>query len=311
MGGEPLSGAGPAGQAWPDATLGGERTIAADPSQSLPADLAQKLGAVETRLTQCPSLLVAFSGGVDSSLLLALALRALGRDRVLAVTATGVVASADDGEWARAGAAELGATHLVIDFPYLDIPGFTDNPPDRCYLCRRRLYEELEVLRRERDLAAIVDGAIAVDADDYRPGLRATAEAGVISPLAEAGFSKDEVRGVCRALSLSVAERPASPCLASRFPYGERITEEALHMVGEAEAHLRGCGFPVVRVRHHGGGVARIEVPREEIPRLVAEPLCGEVTEALRALGYLHVAVDMRGFRSGSLNESLDTGRRA
>lgn len=289
----------------------GGRHTTVDPPQSPPSDLAQKLRAAEACLIRFPSLLVAFSGGVDSSLLLALALRALRRDRVLAVTATGVVASADDVGWATAVAAELGAAHLVIDFPYLDIPGFADNPPDRCYLCRRRLYEEFQALRVQRGLAALVDGAIAVDADDYRPGLRATAEAGVLSPLAAAGLNKEEVRAACRALGLSVAERPASPCLASRFPYGEGITAEALHMVGEAEAYLRGCGFSVVRVRHHQGGVARIEVPREEIPRLVAEPLCGEVTKALRALGYLHVAVDMRGFRSGSLNEGLDTGRRA
>jgi uncharacterized protein len=275
---------------------------------ALPDDLAGKVSFVEERLTQFAGLLVAFSGGVDSSLVLALALRTLGRDRVLAVTAAGPVASPDDARWATDVAAELGAAHLVIDFPYLNIPGFAENLPDRCYLCRRRLYEELEALRRSRGLAAVVDGAIAADADDYRPGLRAATEAGVVSPLAEAGFSKEEVRDVCRALGLSVAERPASPCLASRFPYGERISEEALGMVAEAEAHLRRCGFPGVRVRHHQGSVARIEVPAEEITRLATEPLRGQVTEALRSLGYLHVAVDMRGFRSGSLSEGLEAG---
>ncbi len=259
---------------------------------------------VEHRLAQYQGLLVAFSGGVDSSLLLALAMRALGAERVLAVTATGTVGSEEDGKWATAVVGRLGTRHTIVPFDYLAIPGFAVNPPDRCYLCRTRLYALLETIRAEEGLDAIVDGGIVDDSGDYRPGMRATAEAGVRSPLAEAGFTKDEVRAACRELGLEVAERPASPCLASRFPYGETITEESLGMVAEAEALLRRLGFPVCRVRHHGL-TARIEVPATQIARLSAEPLRSEVNGALRDLGYAYVCVDLAGFRSGSLNEVL------
>ena len=266
--------------------------------------LNEKTRLVEQRLSQFDGVLVAFSGGVDSSLLLALAVRALGAERVLAVTATGSVASEDDEEWARSVAAGLGARHRIVPFDYLAIPGFAANPPDRCYLCRGRLYAVLETIRAEEGLDAVVDGGIEDDSGDYRPGMRATAEAGVLSPLAEAGFTKEEVRAACRSLGLEVAERPASPCLASRFPYGEPITVEALKMVAAAESLLRRRGFPVCRVRHHAD-VARIEVPAARISELCAEPLRTELVEALRDLGYAYVCVDLLGFRSGSLNETL------
>ena len=266
--------------------------------------LNEKTRLVEQRLAQFGSLLVAFSGGVDSSLLLALAVRTLGAERVLAVTAAGAVGSEDDEEWARTVAARLEARHRVVPFDYLGIPGFAANPPDRCYLCRRRLYATLETIRVEEGFDAVVDGGIGDDSGDYRPGMRATAEAGVLSPLAEAGFAKEEVRAVCRALGLEVAERPASPCLASRFPYGEPITIEALQMVAAAESLLRRRSFPVCRVRHHGN-VARIEVPAARISELSADPLRTELVTTLKALGYAYVCADLLGFRSGSLNETL------
>lgn len=268
---------------------------------------AEKITVVERELSRLESVVVAFSGGVDSSLLLALAVRALGTEGVLAVTAAGAVVSAEDSTWAHAVADRLGVNHTIVPIDYLAIPGFADNTPERCYVCRRRLYATLEEIRSAADMKAVVDGAIIDDSDDYRPGLRAAAEAGVRSPLAEAGLTKAEVRVACRALGLPVWQRPASPCLASRFPYGELITPEKVEMVAQAEAWLRERGFAVARVRHHGA-LARVEVPIAEIPRLSEEPLRGEVVEALRSLGYVYICLDLLGFRSGSLNEGLQQG---
>lgn len=251
--------------------------------------------------------MVALSGGVDSSLLLALAIRALGPDRVVAVTALGPIETAEVAGSAEQVARLTGAKHRIVDRDPMDIPGFAGNEPERCYVCRRQLYVELERIRREEDLAAILDGAIADDSDDYRPGSRAALEAGVIRPLADAGLTKEEVRAISRDLGLPTADRPASPCLASRFPYGERITHEDLNMVAQAEAFLHEQGFPIVRVRHHGP-LARIEVPTEQIALLAAEPLRSEVTQRLHDLGYTYVCLDLLGFRSGSLNEVLPKG---
>ncbi len=274
-----------------------------DASASVDA-LSAKLLRAEQILAQFDGVLVAFSGGVDSSLLLALSLRAQPAEKVLAVTARGPADSDDDAVWADMMACELGAVHRVVPFDHLAVPGFAANPPERCYLCRTSLYRLLEEVRAEMGAEVIVDGAVADDAVDYRPGLRAAAEAGVRSPLAEAGLGKEEVRAACRQLGLAVAERPASPCLASRFPYGELITTEGLQMVARAEAFLRERGFPVVRVRHHGR-LARVEVPRADIGLVAREPMRGEVVQAFKGLGYLYVCMDLAGFRSGSLNEVL------
>jgi uncharacterized protein len=169
------------------------------------------------------------------------------------------------------------------------------------------LYVALEDIRKKHGFAAVLDGAIADDRQDYRPGLQAAQEAGVLHPLAEAGFSKEEVREASRRLRLPTAERPASPCLASRFPYGEKITLEALQTVARAEELLHAWGFPVVRVRHHDGGrLARVEVPAEQVCRLCEAPLRSQLTGALKDLGYTYVCLDLVGFRSGSLNEVLD-----
>jgi pyridinium-3,5-biscarboxylic acid mononucleotide sulfurtransferase len=270
-------------------------------------DLTDKIAHVEKRLAALGSVVVALSGGVDSSLLLALAARALPPDDLVAVTAVGAVESEEDIESATALTKRLGVAHDCIVLDSMAIPGFADNTPLRCYLCRGQLYEALEDIRTHHGFTAVLDGAIADDKQDYRPGLQAAEEAGVLHPLAEAGFSKEEVREASRRLSLPTAERPASPCLASRFPYGETITMEGLQTVARAEAFLHGWGFPVVRVRHHGDGrLARIEVPAHQVSRLAEEPLRSQVTAALTGLGYTYVCVDLTGFRSGSLNEVLD-----
>ncbi|MCL5735632.1 MAG: ATP-dependent sacrificial sulfur transferase LarE [Actinobacteria bacterium] len=266
--------------------------------------LEQKIATAEERISKLGSALTALSGGVDSSLLLALAVRALGPNRVVAVTALGPVESEEDARSAEDLAKLVGSPHRVIHLDPFEIPEFPLNTPQRCYFCRRQLFAALEKIRVEEGLATILEGAIADDATDYRPGSRAALESAVGRPLAEAGFTKEEVRMASRLLGLPTAEKPASPCLASRFPYGQAITVEGLEMVARAESLLHSRGFPVVRVRHHGP-VARIEVPSEQIPRVSAEPLRSEITAALKEMGYAYVSLDLEGFRSGSLNEVL------
>ena len=268
----------------------------------------QKVHAAEQAISRFGSVMVALSGGVDSSLLLALAVRALGPEGVLAVTALGPVESDEDARSAAEVARLTGAPHRIVHLDPLQIPEFPKNTPERCYVCRQQLYAELERIRADEGLAAILDGAIADDAQDYRPGSKAASEAGVVRPLADAGLTKDEVRAVSRELGLPTADKPASPCLASRFPYGETITVEGLSTVARAEEFLHDRGFPVVRVRHHGR-LARIEVPTEQIALLAAEPLRSEVVAMLRDVGYAYVCLDLLGFRSGSLNEVLPDRR--
>jgi uncharacterized protein len=267
--------------------------------------VAGKVALAQAGIAALDGAVVALSGGVDSSLLTALAAQALPADRVVAVTAVGAVESEEDIESATALTARLQVRHEVIALDSLQIPGFAGNSPDRCYLCRGQLYEALEDIRLKYGFEAVLDGAIAEDSLDYRPGLQAAREAGVLHPLAEAGLSKAEVREASRRLGLPTAERPASPCLASRFPYGQQITLEGLRTVAKAETLLHERGFPVVRVRHHDR-LARIEVPAAQISRLCEEPLRSEVATALKDLGYVYVSVDLMGFRSGSLNEMLD-----
>jgi len=266
--------------------------------------LADKVSRLRVLLREAAPLLVAFSGGVDSTLLLKLALDEVGPEGVLAVTAHGHVHTTEELEAARAAAARLGARHLVVHTNELAIPGFATNPPERCFLCRGEMYAMLVEMAQAEGMATVVDGVNRDDGADYRPGMRAAAALGVRSPIAEAGIGKAEVRESARELGLLNWDLPASPCLASRFPYGEPITAAKLQAVAEAERFLREQGFPVVRVRHHGD-TARIEVPDSEIARAADESVRHAIVRRLRELGYLYVALDLHGFRSGSLNESL------
>lgn len=255
-------------------------------------------------LQESAPLLVAFSGGVDSAFLLKTALDAVGPAAVVAVTAHGDVHTAEELEAARSAAAQLGTRHLIIRTEELSIPGFADNPPERCYLCRKEMYAMFIEVARAEGMATVVDGANRDDQMDYRPGLRAAAALGVRSPLAEVGYGKEEIRRAARDLGLSSWNLPASACLASRFPYGETITLPKLHAVAEGERFLRSLGFSVVRLRHHGE-VARIEVTEADMSLALGDSVRRAIVEHLRASGYVYVTLDLEGFRSGSLNAVL------
>ena len=257
---------------------------------------------LEEILSRCRSVVLGFSGGVDSTLLLHKALDVLGPDRVLAVTAASATYDPDEVDEAVALAELLGAPHETLRSTELEVEGFIRNPPERCYYCKTDLYGDLRDLAARRGLRTVIDGSHAEDALDYRPGLRALDEQGIVSPLKEAGFTKEDIRELSRRLGLRTADKPANACLASRFPYGEAITAEGLERVGRAERVLREAGFPIVRVRHHGD-VARIEVPSADRGRLLAS--AESIVPKLKRLGYVWVSCDLEGYRSGSMNEAL------
>ena len=249
------------------------------------------------------SALIAFSGGVDSSVLAALAYRALG-DRALAVTADAPTMAPGELEGAKRVAKEIGVRHLVIFYDELDEPGFAKNPVDRCYYCKKGLIRELKKIAEQRGINTIIEGTNYSDLKAHRPGHRAVTEEGICNPYIEFSVTKEEIRGMARKLKLSVADKPSMACLSSRFPYGQAITREALKRVGEAEAYLRKMGFEVVRVRDHGG-IARIEIMPDEMPRFLE--LRDAVASKLKELGFTYVTLDIIGFRSGSMDEVLFT----
>lgn len=262
------------------------------------------LSALQHVVGGLSSVLVAFSGGVDSTLLLKVCVDTLGKNNVLAVTIRGEVHTQEEIDSACARAAELGVCHLVLEQGFLSIPGFAANPKERCAICRKAIYGRLLGMAQQRGLSAVVDGSNREDLHDFRPGIKVARELGVRSPLAEAGLGKENVRALAKELGLANWDQPSAACLASRFPYGEPITREKLAAVASAEVFLHGLGIQVVRVRHHGN-LARIEVGEEAVARLATPELRERVVEALRALGYTYVTLDLAGYRTGSLNEFL------
>ena len=251
---------------------------------------------------------VAFSGGVDSSLLMYTAAEALGREHVLCVTARAASFPARETQEAAAFCKAYGIRHVFIDFDELGIAGFAANPPNRCYLCKSALLSKIIELAGDEGFGAVFEGSKADDEGDYRPGMQAICELGVISPLREAGLTKDDIRAVSKALGLQTWNKQSFACLASRFAYGEEITKEKLGMIDKAEQFLLDRGFRSVRVRIHGqkNYMARIETLPEEIARLSAEPLGSETAAYFKGLGFTYTTLDLTGYRTGSMNETLE-----
>ncbi len=248
--------------------------------------------------------LVAFSGGVDSTFLLKVALDTLGRDNVLGVTALSPLYPERELSRAKQVVQTLGVKHRLIESNELEIEGFSANPPNRCYFCKRKLFEELRSLAEDESIPFIVEGSTLDDDRDHRPGRIAIQELGIRSPLKEALFAKKDVRDWSKTLGLSTWDKPSLACLASRFPYGEEITPEGLRMVNESEEFLFGLGFKQVRVRHYRN-LARIEILPEEMGLLLEKGLRDRVVGHLKRIGYNYITLDLQGFRSGSMNEVL------
>lgn len=267
----------------------------------LPPQLKSRWESLLDHFRKMGSVVVAFSGGVDSGLLCAAAYRALG-EQMLAVTVRSPVEALDDVESARGLADQVGFPLRVLDYDDLSNPEFVSNPPERCYICKLVRFRNLKQLAAEEGFAALVEGSNADDLSDYRPGRRAIAETGAVSPLQELGFNKNEIRTLARAFGLSVWDRPSAPCLATRFPYGTPVTHEGLRQVANGERYLHELGFRIVRVRHHGT-MARLEVAPDEIERLVA--MREEVAAYFKTMGFNYIAADLNGYRLGSLNEVL------
>jgi len=268
--------------------------------------LKTKRSRLEDVIRQTRSVIVAFSGGVDSTFVSAVAHEVLG-DRALAITGVSPSVPASEVEEAKQLAQQIGIAHDLIDTREMDDPEYVKNNPDRCFHCKDELYGRLAVIASERGFDAVLDGCNLDDTGDFRPGRRAASEHGVRSPLVEAGLTKDEIRELSRERGLPTWDKPAMACLSSRIPYGTPVTVEALSRVGQAEQYLRSLGIRQVRVRHHvlpaGDAVARIETDDAGMALLLAER--ADITERLKALGYLYVTLDLAGYRTGSLNEAL------
>jgi uncharacterized protein len=264
---------------------------------------AEALHKLQSVLNAYGSVLIAFSGGVDSTFLCKVAYETLG-DKAVAVTARSSTYPTRELAAARSFAKQIGIRHLEIDSEELDIPGFAQNDRNRCFYCKQELFSKLASLATELGLNVVLEGSNLDDNDDYRPGLKAAEALGIKSPLRQAGFDKQLIRELSRDLNLSSWDKPSFACLSSRFPYGESINPEKLRQVEQAEQFLFDRGFTQVRVRHHGD-IARIELLPAELPRLLDPQLTEAISHYFRGLGFLYTTADLNGYRTGSMNEGF------
>ncbi|WP_307336471.1 ATP-dependent sacrificial sulfur transferase LarE [Caldalkalibacillus uzonensis] len=264
--------------------------------------MENKLLKLKGILSDMKSVLVAFSGGVDSTFLLKVAVDTLGYDHVLAVTADSETYPSSELEEAKRLAAKIGARHVVISTSELEIPGYKENNKNRCYFCKKGLFEELEPLRKKYGLNHIVYGLIADDLSEYRPGTKAAQESGVRGPLQEAGLYKDEIRALSKQMGLETWDKPSFACLSSRIAYGEMITVQKLSKVEQAEQVIRSLGIRQVRVRHHGD-LARIEVEPGDMDTILTNR--DHIYNQLEQIGYKFITLDLKGYKSGSMNKVL------
>ncbi|MGC9975294.1 MAG: ATP-dependent sacrificial sulfur transferase LarE [Syntrophales bacterium] len=266
-------------------------------------ELSSKLESLEKILGDMKSVLIAYSGGMDSTFLLKIATTVL-EDKAIAVTASSETYTLQELQEAKKNATVIGAQHIIVLTNELNDPNFSSNPPERCYYCKKELFMKLTGLLKRHGLNFIIDGSTCDDERDFRPGMRAIAEFGVRSPLKEAGFTKEDIKKLSKEMNLPTWDKPPLPCLSTRFPYGTKITKEKVLRVGRAEEFLAGFGIRQLRVRDHGN-MARIEVLRADMSIFLDEKISNLIIEKFKALGYAYVALDIQGYRMGSMNEPL------